>query len=86
MASFKLLKWRLDEIETICSELQDRINIKDLWADKKIYAIAAVLYNTLDEVIRQKRNIKLIESEIKELHHEIEELGANCSMRHDDNI
>ena len=69
MASMKLLKERLDDIENICCELQERINIKDLWADNKIYAIAAV-----------------VKQEVKELRNEIEELGANCSMRHDNDI
>lgn len=93
MASLKLLKERLDDIENICCELQERINIKDLWADNKIYVIAAVAHNTLDEVIRQKQRItmlvnqvKYLRQEVKELRHEIEELGANCSMRHDDDI
>ena len=93
MASLKLLKERLDDIENVCCELQERINIKDLWADNKIYAIAAVAHNTLDEVIRQKQRItmlvnqvKYLRQEVKELRNEIEELGANNSMRHDDNI
>ena len=93
MASMKLLKERLDDIENICCELQERINIKDLWADNKIYAIAAVAHNTLDEVIRQKKRIiliikeiKYLKQEVKGLRNEIEELGANCSMRHDDDI
>lgn len=93
MASMKLLKKRLDDIENVCCELQERINIKDLWADNKIYAIAAVAYNTLDEVIRQKKRITLIikeikylKQEVKELRNEVKELGANRSMRHDDDI
>lgn len=93
MASLKVLKERLDDIENICCELQERINIKDLWADNKIYAIAAVAHNTLDEVIRQKKRmtllinqVKYLKQEVKELRNEIQELGANCSMRHDDDI
>ena len=93
MASLKLLRERLDDIENVCCELQERINIKDLWADNKIYAIAAVAHNTLDEVIRQKKRITLIikeikylKQEVKELRNEIEELGADRSMRHNDNI
>ena len=93
MASFKLLKLRLDDIENICCELKDRIATKDLWADNKIYAIAAVAHNTLDELIRQKRRIamltnqvKHLKQEIKELKNEVKELGANCSMHNDDDI
>ena len=93
MASLKLLKERLDDIENVCCELQERINIKDLWADNKIYAIATVAHNTLDEVIHQKQRItmlvnqvKYLRQEVKELRNEIEELGADSSMRHDDNI
>jgi len=93
MASFKLLKWRLNDIENVCCELQDRIAIKDLWADNKIYAIAAVAHNTLDELIRQKRRVailtnqvKHLKQEVKELKNEIEKLGADCSVRHDDDI
>lgn len=93
MASLKLLKWRLDDIENVCCELKDRIATKDLWADNKIYAIAAVAHNTLDELIRQKQRVamltnqvKHLKQEVKELRNEIEELGANRSMRHDDDI
>lgn len=93
MASLKLLKERLDDIENICCELKDRIATKDLWADNKIYAIAATAHNTLDELIRQKQRVamltnqvKHLRQEVKELRNEIKELGANCSMRHDDDI
>ena len=87
MATFDILKWRLDEIENICNELGDRMEIKDLWADRKIYTIAIAVHNTLEEVLRHKKRIIQLEHEVEELKYEIQKkLGTNATVRIDDDF
>ena len=86
MATFDILKWRLDEMENICSELGDHMEIKDLWADRKIYTISVALHNTLEEVLRHKKRIIQLEHEVEELKYEIQKLGTNTTMRIDDDL
>lgn len=86
MASFELLKWRLNDMENICAELSDRIQTKDLWADKKIYTISVAVFNTMEELIKHKKRIITLEEEVKELKNEIQKLGTNATMRINDGI